>query len=106
MTDKTYKEIIERNDEVIIKFGAEWCGPCRMIDPIIEDLKESDAFQYQIHSVDVDDNPEISRNYAIRNIPTVIFIKNGEVSDKLVGAFTEEQFVLRTEHAFPIEDAL
>nr|MDA3779555.1 thioredoxin [Bacteroidales bacterium] len=69
-----------------IDFWAEWCGPCRMIGPIIEELSNEYEGKAVCTKVDVDSNPAISAKYGIRNIPTVLFIKNGEIVDKQVGA--------------------
>ena len=70
----------------MIDFWAEWCGPCRMVGPIVEELAKEYGTQANIGKVNVDHNPEITQKYRIMNIPTILFVKNGEVVDKQVGA--------------------
>lgn len=70
----------------VVDFWAEWCGPCRMISPIIEELSNDYNGQANFAKVNVDHNPEVSMKYNIRSIPTILFFKNGEVVDKVVGA--------------------
>ncbi len=87
ITDANYGETVEKSDKpVIIDFWAEWCGPCRMVGPIMEELAEDYKGQIVVGKIDVDNNPEVTSKFGIRNIPTVIFVKNGEVIDKQVGA--------------------
>lgn len=87
-TDSNFQEsAIDSGNLAVVDFWAVWCGPCRVIGPIIEEL----STEYQdkgvtIGKVNVDENPGISAKFGIRNIPTVLFIKNGEVVDKQVGA--------------------
>ena len=86
-TDANFKEQVLDNDQLtVIDFWAEWCGPCRMVGPIIEELAKDYEGKVNIGKVNVDHNAMISQQYCIRNIPTILFIKNGEVVDKQVGA--------------------
>ena len=89
ITTSNYKELIESGKPLVIDFWAEWCGPCRMIAPIIEELAEEYAGQVTIGKCDVDSNDELTTQYSVRNIPTVLFIKEGKVMDKQVGATTK-----------------
>jgi thioredoxin 1 len=71
---------------VLVDFWAEWCGPCRLVGPVVEKLAESYEGQAVIGKVDVDSNPETAMNFGIRSIPTLLFFKNGEIVDRVVGA--------------------
>ena len=86
VTDSSFDQVIKENKVILVDFWAEWCGPCRMIAPIIEELSKDFEGKALIGKVDVDLNNEISAKYGIRNIPTILFLKNGEVVDKQVGA--------------------
>ncbi len=86
ITDATFEEIIGSDKPVVIDFWAEWCGPCRMVGPIVEELAKEYDGKVVIGKVDVDSNDEITSKFGIRNIPTILFFKNGEVVDKQVGA--------------------
>ena len=87
ITDSNFQEEVLNSDKVaVVDFWAEWCGPCRIVGPIIEQLATEYEGQAVIGKVDVDSNPEISMKYGIRNIPTILFLKNGEIVDKQVGA--------------------
>lgn len=86
-TDANFETEVLKSDKVsVLDFWAEWCGPCRVIGPIVEELAQEYDGKANIGKVNVDENPEISAKYGIRNIPTILFIKNGEVVDKQVGA--------------------
>ena len=87
ITDANFEEVVMKADKpVVIDFWAEWCGPCRLIAPIIAQLHEEYEGRAIVGKVDVDNNPMTARKFGIRNIPTVLFVKNGEVVDKQVGA--------------------
>ena len=85
ITDSTFSEIINSDKPVLVDFWATWCGPCRMLGPIIEEIATDFEGKAVVGKVDVDNNQQISMEFGIRNIPTVLIFKNGEVVDKLVG---------------------
>lgn len=85
-TDANIKDVINSGSPVVIDFWAEWCGPCRMIAPSIEELAKEYEGQVQIGKLNVDENTDTPNEYGIRNIPTVLFIKNGQIVDKQIGA--------------------
>ncbi len=86
LTDGNIKEIINSGKPVVIDFWAEWCGPCRMVGPIVEELAKEFDGQVVIGKMDVDENVETPNEYGIRNIPTILFFKDGQVVDKQIGA--------------------
>ena len=83
----------------VVDFWAEWCGPCRMIGPIIEELSKEYDGKALIGKVNVDDNPEISMKYGIRSIPNILILKNGEVVDKQVGTTSKQALADKIEAA-------
>lgn len=98
LTDGNFQEnVIEKGGLSIIDFWAVWCGPCRMIAPIIDELSNEYGEQVTIGKVDVDNNRDISMKYGIRSIPTILFIKDGEVVDKQVGATSKANLVEKLE---------
>jgi thioredoxin 1 len=86
ITDDNFTSILAGETPVVIDFWAVWCGPCRMIAPSIEELAKEYEGKAIIGKCDVDANDKLTTQYGIRNIPTVLFIKNGEIKDKQVGA--------------------
>ncbi len=97
-TDAAFKADVLDNDKLtVVDFWAEWCGPCRAIGPIIEDLSKEYAGKVQVGKLNVDHNPEVSINYGITSIPAILFFKNGQMVDKLVGAQPKGNFVKKIE---------
>ncbi len=87
VTDANFEEIVlNSNLPVIVDLWAEWCGPCRMIHPIIDELANEYEGKAIMAKLDVDSNQETAKKYKVMNIPTLLFFKNGEVADKQVGA--------------------
>jgi thioredoxin 1 len=86
ITDATFDEVVLKSDKpVLVDFWATWCGPCRMVGPIIEDISSDYEGKAVVGKVDVDNNQEFAAKYGVRNIPTVLLFKDGEVVDKQVG---------------------
>jgi thioredoxin 1 len=90
ITNENYAEVLASGQPVVIDFWAEWCGPCRMVAPIVEELAAEYEGKVVIGKCDVDDNDDIVAEYKVRNIPTIVFIKGGEVVDKHVGAISKD----------------
>lgn len=89
-TDTNFKdEVLEYNGVSVVDFWAEWCGPCKLLTPVIEELATEYDGKAAIGKVNVDDNPEVSLKYGIRSIPTILIMKGGEVVDKHVGVITK-----------------
>jgi len=86
LTDANFDEIVMKSDKpVLVDFWAVWCGPCRMVGPIVEELSNDYEGKALVGKVDVDSNPNISMKFGIRNIPTLLIFKNGQIVDKQVG---------------------
>jgi len=86
-TDSNFQEVVLDSDKLsVVDFWAEWCGPCKMVGPIVDELATTYEGKASIGKVNVDHNPEVSAKYGVRSIPTILFIKNGEIVDKQVGA--------------------
>jgi thioredoxin 1 len=93
VTDENYEELLNGDKPVVLDFWAEWCGPCRMVGPIIDELATEYEGKVLVGKVDVDENNDIVAQYGIRNIPTVLFFKNGQIVDKQIGAGPKNIFV-------------
>lgn len=97
ITDSNVESLLSEGKPVVIDFWAPWCGPCKMVAPIIEELATEFEGRVIIGKCDVDENADLPATYGIRNIPTVLFFKNGEVVDKQVGAVAKAAFQAKVE---------
>ncbi len=97
-TDSNFKaEAIDKEGVAVVDFWAEWCGPCRLVGPVIDELSKDFEGKATIGKVNVDTNPEVSMKYGVRSIPTILFLKNGEVVDKHVGTATKQTLASKLE---------
>jgi thioredoxin 1 len=90
-------EVLESSHPVLVDFWAEWCGPCRMIAPVVEELSAEYAGKAVMAKVNVDENPGLAGQFGIRNIPTLLIFKGGQVVDKLVGALPKSQIAAKVD---------
>lgn len=92
-----YEEVLTSGKPVVIDFWAEWCGPCRMMAPIVDELAAEYGDKVVIGKCDVEENEGITVQYGVRNIPTIVFLKNGELVDKQVGACSKDALKAKIE---------
>ena len=97
ITDASIAEVLASGKPVVIDFWATWCGPCRVLGPTVEEVAEEYADKAIVAKCNVDDCEDISMKYGIRNIPTLVFIKNGEVVDRTVGVVSKQDITSRIE---------
>jgi thioredoxin 1 len=90
MSLEEFKKVLEENENVVIKFSAEWCGPCKALKPILDDLSTQYCDKVKFVEIDVENSDELTSEYKVRNVPTILYIKNGEVKDKSVGTVNKQ----------------
>lgn len=101
LNDANFDEIVLKSEKpVMVDFWAEWCGPCRMVSPIVSEIANEYIEKAVIGKIDVDNNPGVSAKYGIRSIPTILFFKNGELANKQVGAVPKSNLVGKLEALF------
>jgi thioredoxin 1 len=96
VNDTNFDEVVLKSDKpVMVDFWAEWCGPCRMIAPFVEEISHEFEGKAVVVKCDVDNSPGVSTKFGIRNIPTVLFFKEGKIADKQIGAVPKASFVAK-----------
>lgn len=93
INDNNFKNSIQKNDIVIVDFNAPWCGPCRKLSPILEQVQNEFINEVKIYKIDTDKNPISAQEYGIISLPTVLFFKTGEVKETMVGMLTKSSIV-------------
>lgn len=93
MTEQNFKSIVDEGLPVVIDFSATWCGPCQKVSPIIDELATDYEGRVNICKCDVDENADLASQFGVRNIPTVIFLKGGELVGRQVGAGTKDSYI-------------
>ncbi len=97
-TDGNFEDLVIKSDKpVIVDFWAIWCGPCRIVGPIVQEIGDEYGEKVLVGKLNVDHNPKSARHYGIRNIPTILYFKNGEVVDKQVGAVPKQVLAKKLE---------
>ncbi|MBO5798898.1 MAG: thioredoxin [Paludibacteraceae bacterium] len=91
INDSNFEELSAKGQLMLVDFGAQWCGPCKAVSPIVDELSDKYGSEAVIGKVDIDESPDLCEKFGIRNIPTILFIRDGEVVDKIVGAVAKEK---------------
>ena len=102
LTDANFQtEVIQSSQPVLVDFWAEWCGPCRMLGPVMDKIADANVGRIEVAKMNVDENPGTPQKYGIQGIPTVIFFKNGEVAKQLVGYQAQDKIQKAIDELFP-----
>ena len=100
LNDSNFDQTINSDKPVLVDFWAEWCAPCRIIAPIIEEIAGEYAEQLKVGKIDVDGNPQVSMNYGIRSIPTLLLFKDGKPVDQIIGAVAKDAILNKVKPLF------
>ncbi|RDI95612.1 thioredoxin [Meiothermus sp. QL-1] len=102
VNDANFESVLKENQFVLVDFWAEWCGPCRMVAPVMEELAKEYAGRVTVAKLDVDENPQTAMKYRVMSIPTIILFKNGQPVEVMVGAAPKSNFVARLNKHVPV----
>lgn len=101
-SDEFEAKVLKAQGPVVVDFWAEWCGPCRLLAPVINQLAEEYDGRIQFVEVDVDENPDVAMSYGVEGIPTLVLFNHGEVIDRIVGYLPKPKLAQQLEAALPI----
>ena len=94
LNDENFRrEVLEASEPVLVEFGAEWCGPCRMLEPIVEELAAEYAGRVKVGMIDLDNNPNTAIEFGVRSLPSILFFRDGAVVDRIVGAVSKGEIL-------------